>query len=212
MRMLTDMVFESFVRDELPYSDEDVIKFALGYHLFKKRDARVGFSIKHAASKIGDEPSLRFSPDVDVWEEHDGQPMTLIGYEVKSWGRSQQKVPRSELNKAIGQALMLLEQPYNGDSVLNRAYIGIPPMKLDSDWEKAFIRTIRDLPIGLVLITTDGLEEMIDAENVEVKNREYPTPEPAASLRNKQEAKQNPDSGISSLAKELKSEYNIDYP
>lgn len=212
MKMLTDVVFESFSEGDLPYSDEDVIKFALGYHLFKKREARVGFNIKHAGSMVEYESSLRFSPDVDVWEEHDGQPMTLIGYEVKSWGKGLQKAPRSELNKAIGQTLMLMEQPYNGNSVLNRAYIAIPPMKLDSDWEKTFIRTIGDLPIGLVLITTDGIEEIVDAEDAEIEDREFPTPKPAAGLRNKQKAKQNPDSGISSLAKELKSKYNIDYP
>lgn len=155
---IIEEVYQRYQDGEYPL-DEQGVSFLLGYHLTVENALTVGFEVGFFGRL-----EASFSPDLDVLLVGD----ELEGYEIKGYRSDNQKVTKGQLYKGLGQAIALLNQPIASEGgVLKHVHLAYPETPelngINESWKQNFLETIRETPIGLVVVQKDGFDTIIEA-------------------------------------------------
>jgi len=157
---IVERVYQQYQDGTFPLNERGV-SFLLGYHLSKDSESTVGFEVGVFGSL-----EASFSPDLDVIVADD----ELIGYEVKGYRSDNRKVSKGQLYKGLGQAVTLLNQPIAIDGgALSKVSLVYPEQaefnKSNWQWKQNFIDSVKETPVGLATVGTDGVDTVVEPSN-----------------------------------------------
>ncbi|MDJ1431159.1 hypothetical protein [Halostagnicola sp. A-GB9-2] len=202
---------EKWDSGKLPVNNEKVVSFVLACFLKQQRDqhSQYAFEVEKINNIGNSNHSARFSPDVDVWEQVQGCPMSVNAYEVKGYSGDSSN-QKSKIYSGIGQALTLLTQPYNHDPVFEHVYLAIPKQSLDRNWATAVLRAISKTPVGCIAIGLEGYETVVEADrNPFYTDNPRQTPEMVTAMVSDPKTVHRPGSGMYKRARQLQDEFNF---